>query len=90
MLGTEIRYRKYLEEDKAAVLQYGPDLVIGTTSLDSFAKEQGIPAIYYTNNISSRPVFFAAGAGTVLGMVDGLLRKKQVFREMKEYFATLP
>lgn len=90
MLGTEIRYRKYLEEDMKAVIKYEPDLVIGTTSLDSFAKERGIPAIYYTNNISSRPVFFAAGAGTVLGMVAGLLGRKDVFRKMKEYFTTLP
>jgi len=86
MLGTEIRYRKYLEEDMQAVLDYKPDLVIGTTSLDSFAKEQGIPAIYYTNNISARPLFFAAGAATVLGMISGLLGKKEVFRKMKEYF----
>ncbi len=60
--------------------------MIGTTSLDSFAKECGIPAIYYTNNISSRPLFFAAGAATVLGMISGLLGKKEVFRRMKEYF----
>ncbi len=89
MLGTEIRYRKYLEEDMQAVEEYEPDLVIGTTSLDSFAKERGIPAIYYTNNISARPLFFAAGAGTVLGMVAGLLGRKEAFRKMKEYF-TLP
>ncbi|NTW82690.1 MAG: chlorophyllide a reductase subunit Y [Chlorobiaceae bacterium] len=86
MLGTEIRYRKYLEEDMDAVVRYEPDLVIGTTSLDSFAKERGIPAIYYTNNISARPLFFAAGAATVLGMVSGLLARKDVFRKMKEYF----
>ncbi|NTV20975.1 MAG: chlorophyllide a reductase subunit Y, partial [Chlorobium limicola] len=88
MLGTEIRYRKYLEEDMDAVIRYKPDLVIGTTSLDSFAKERGIPAIYYTNNISARPLFFAAGAATVLGMVSGLLARKDVFRSMKEYFTT--
>jgi chlorophyllide a reductase subunit Y len=87
MLGTEIRYRKYLEEDMQAVIDYDPDLVIGTTSLDSFAKERGIPAIYYTNNISARPLFFAAGAATVLGMISGLLGKKEVFRKMKDYFA---
>lgn len=86
MLGTEIRYRKYLEEDMQAVLDYEPDLVIGTTSLDSFAKERGIPAIYYTNNISARPLFFAAGTATVLSMIAGLLGKKEVFRKMKEYF----
>ncbi|MBM3163629.1 MAG: chlorophyllide a reductase subunit Y [Chlorobi bacterium] len=86
--GTEIRYRKFLEEDIDAVMRYKPDLVIGTTSLDSFAKEQGIPAIYYTNNISARPLFFAAGAATVLGMVSGLLARKEVFRSMKEYFTS--
>ncbi|NMW20149.1 MAG: chlorophyllide a reductase subunit Y [Chlorobiaceae bacterium] len=86
MLGTEIRYRKYLEEDMQAVIDYEPDLVIGTTSLDSFAKERGIPAIYYTNNISARPLFFAAGAATVLGMISGLLGKKEMFQKMKEYF----
>lgn len=86
MLGTEIRYRKYLEEDMEAVRHYQPDLVIGTTSLDSFAKEQGIPAIYYTNNISARPLFFATGAATVLGMISGLLARKDAFRAMKEYF----
>ncbi len=90
MLGTEIRYRKYLEEDMDAVIRYKPDLVIGTTSLDSFAKERGIPAIYYTNNISARPLFFAAGAATVLGMVSGLLARKEVFRSMKEYFMSPP
>lgn len=73
-----------------AVIRYKPDLVIGTTSLDSFAKERGIPAIYYTNNISARPLFFAAGAATVLGMVSGLLARKEVFRSMKEYFMSPP
>lgn len=87
MLGTEVKYRKYLEDDQEAVLKHRPDLVIGTTALDSFAKEQGIPAIYYTNNISSRPIFFASGAASVLGMIAGLIGKKDVYRKMKEYFA---
>jgi 3,8-divinyl chlorophyllide a/chlorophyllide a reductase subunit Y len=86
MLGTEVRYRKYLEEDEDAVVKYSPDLVIGTTALDSFAKERGIPAIYYTNNISARPIFFASGAASVLGMIAGLIQKKDVYRKMKEYF----
>jgi chlorophyllide a reductase subunit Y len=86
MLGTEIRYRKFLEDDMQAVEEYAPDLVIGTTSLDSFAKERGIPAIYYTNNISARPLFFAAGAATVLGMLDGLLKRKDAWQVMREYF----
>lgn len=85
-LGTEVRYRKYLEEDQEAVLRHRPDLVIGTTALDSFAKEQGIPAIYYTNNISARPIFFASGAASVLGMITGIIAKKGVYNKMKEYF----
>jgi chlorophyllide a reductase subunit Y len=88
MLGTEVRYRKYLEEDQEAVLKHRPDLVIGTTSLDSFAKELGIPAIYYTNNISSRPIFFASGAASVLGMIAGLIEKKEIYTRMKDYFET--
>ena len=75
-----------LEEDEEAVVKYAPDLVIGTTALDSFAKERGIPAIYYTNNISARPIFFASGAASVLGMIAGLIQKKDVYRKMKEYF----
>ncbi|TCD47919.1 chlorophyllide a reductase subunit Y [Chlorobium sp. N1] len=86
MLGTEVRYRKFLEDDMAAIEEYAFDLVIGTTSLDSYAKERGIPAIYYTNNISARPLFFAAGAATVLGMLGGLLRRKEAWKTMKEYF----
>lgn len=86
-LGTEVRYRKYLEEDQEAVLQHRPDLVIGTTALDSFAKERGIPAIYYTNNISARPIFFASGAASVLGMIAGLIAKKDAYKRMQEYFA---
>ncbi|ACF10799.1 chlorophyllide reductase subunit Y [Chlorobaculum parvum NCIB 8327] len=86
MLGTEVRYRKYLEEDMEAVLEHKPDLVIGTTSLDSFAKEHGIPAIYYTNNISARPIFFASGAASVLGLIAGLIEKREIYGRMKEYF----
>lgn len=86
MLGTEVRYRKFLEDDMRAIEEHAPDLVIGTTSLDSFAKERGIPAIYYTNNISARPLFFAAGAATVLGMLAGLLRGRERWTAMKEYF----
>jgi chlorophyllide a reductase subunit Y len=68
------------------VLEHKPDLVIGTTSLDSFAKEHGIPAIYYTNNISARPIFFASGAASVLGMIAGLIEKREIYGRMKEYF----
>ncbi|NTV47619.1 MAG: chlorophyllide a reductase subunit Y [Chlorobiales bacterium] len=86
MLGTNLRYRKFLEEDRRAVLQHNPDLVIGTTSLDSYVKELGIPSVYYTNIISSRPFFFAQGAAITLGLINGLLKKRPVYEKMKAFF----
>lgn len=86
MLGTDLRYRKYLEEDRRAVLQHKPDLVIGTTSLDSYVKELGIPAVYYTNIVSSRPIYFAQGATAMLQLINGLIRKRAAFEKMKAFF----
>ncbi|MBC8042729.1 MAG: chlorophyllide a reductase subunit Y [Rhizobacter sp.] len=86
MLGTELRYRKSLEEDRRAVLKHAPDLVIGTTSLDTYVKEQGIPAVYYTNIISSRPIYFAQGASIMLSMMQSLLQKRPVYEKMKQFF----
>ncbi len=86
MLGTDLRYRKYLEEDRRAVLQYKPDLVIGTTSLDSYVKELGIPAVYYTNIVSSRPIYFAQGASAMLQLMHALLGKRTAYQKMKAFF----
>ncbi len=86
MLGTDLRYRKYLEEDRRAVLQYKPDLVIGTTSLDSYVKELGIPAVYYTNIVSARPIYFAQGASAMLQLMHTLLGKRGAYQKMKAFF----
>lgn len=86
MLGTELRYRKTLEEDRRAVLKYKPDLVVGTTSLDSYVKELGIPAVYYTNIISSRPIYFAQGASVMLDLIQSLMKKQPAFEKMKRFF----
>jgi len=86
MLGTDIRYRKFLEEDRRAVLEHNPDLVIGTTSLDSYVKEMGIPAIYYTNIMSSRPIYFAQGATTVLTLISGILKQRGIYEKMQAFF----
>ncbi|MCS6989453.1 MAG: chlorophyllide a reductase subunit Y [Chloroherpetonaceae bacterium] len=85
-LGTELRYRKYLEEDRRAVLKHKPDLVLGTTSLDSYVKEQGIPAVYYTNIVSSRPIYFAQGASAMLDLIQSLIRRRGAFEKMKRFF----
>ncbi len=86
MLGTELCYRNYLEEDRRAVLKYKPDLVVGTTSLDSYVKELGIPAVYYTNIISSRPIYFAQGASMMLDLIQSLIQKRPAFEKMKQFF----
>lgn len=85
-LGTELRYRKTLEEDRRAVLKYKPDLALGTTSLDSYVKEQGIPAVYYTNIVSSRPICFAQGASAMLDLIQSLVQKRSAFEKMKRFF----
>ena len=46
-----------------------PDLALGTTPLVQAAKEQGIPAVYFTNMVSARPLFGAAGAGALAAIV---------------------
>lgn len=60
--GTQaVIYRKTLEDDKAAMERWSFDLIIGTTTLAAYAKEKGIPAVYYTNILSVRPLFLAGG-----------------------------
>jgi chlorophyllide a reductase subunit Y len=79
-------YRKTLEEDRRAVLNHKPDLVVGTTSLDSYVKELGTPAVYYTNIISLRPIYFAQGASTILELIQSLIQKQSAFENMKRFF----
>ncbi len=86
MLGTRVQFRKFLEDDMAAVEKYQPDLVIGTTSLNEHLKDQAIPSVYFTNIISSRPLFFAHGAQTMLMLIQNLIRQKPVYKRMKDFF----
>ena len=45
--------------------EFEPDLAIGTTPVVQKAKEPAIPALYFTNLISARPLMGAAGAGSL-------------------------
>jgi chlorophyllide a reductase subunit Y len=54
-----------LEQDLAAVREFRPDLAIGTTPVVQAAKEARIPALYFTNLISARPLMGPAGAGSL-------------------------
>lgn len=85
--GTEqIVYRKSLEDDRQALTQWSFDLVIGTTSLAHYAKELGIPSIYYTNILSVRPFFLAGGMIASISMAKDLLGRKGLYSQMLEFF----
>ena len=45
--------------------EYAPDLAIGTTPVVQAAKTRAIPALYFTNLISARPLMGVAGAGSL-------------------------
>jgi chlorophyllide a reductase subunit Y len=84
--GVTIQFRASLEQDKAAVDAVKPDLAIGTTPVVQHAKQQSIPALYFTNLISARPLMGAAGAGSLAQVVNAALASKSRFDRMTAFF----
>ncbi len=84
--GTFVQFRASLEQDLAAMMDVRPDLAVGTTPLVQKAKELGIPALYFTNMVSARPLFGAAGAGSLAGIVAAQTRGAPRFARMVEFF----
>jgi chlorophyllide a reductase subunit Y len=84
--GVRVNFRASLEEDVAAIEEFGPDLAIGTTPVVQHAKAQAIPALYFTNLISARPLMGAAGAGSLAQVVNGAMANKDRFARMTEFF----
>ena len=84
--GAHVQYRASLEQDMAAMLDVRPDLALGTTPLVQKAKELGIPALYFTNMVSARPLFGPAGAGALAGIVAAQTRGAERFRRMVGFF----
>lgn len=82
----EIVYRKSLEEDVAALDKYPPDLVLGTTPFASIAKERGIPAMYFTNQLASRPFFLSGGMAATLGFIGQTAARGERYQWMQEFF----
>jgi 3,8-divinyl chlorophyllide a/chlorophyllide a reductase subunit Y len=83
----EIVYRKALEEDMSALDRYKPDLVLGTTPFAAAAKERGIPALYFTNQLASRPFFLSGGMAATLGFIANALQSGERYRAMQSFFA---
>ena len=84
--GTHVQFRASLEQDMAAMMDVRPDLAAGTTPLVQKAKELGIPALYFTNMVSARPLFGAAGAASLAGIVAAQTRGAPRFARMVEFF----
>jgi chlorophyllide a reductase subunit Y len=84
--GVRIQYRASLEADLEALHEFGPDLAIGTTPVVQKAKEAAIPALYFTNLISARPLMGPAGAGSLAQVVNAALGNQSRFDEMKAFF----
>lgn len=84
--GTHVQYRASLEQDMAAMKDVRPDLALGTTPLVQKAKELGIPALYFTNMVSARPLFGPAGAASLAGIVAAQTRGRERFGRMVSFF----
>lgn len=84
--GVQVQYRASLEQDIAALQEFQPDLAVGTTPVVQKAKEMAIPALYFTNLISARPLMGPAGAGSLAQVVNTAIANKQRFDQMNAFF----
>jgi chlorophyllide a reductase subunit Y len=84
--GVKVKFRASLEDDCAAMEAVQPDLAIGTTPVVQKAKERGIPALYFTNLISARPLMGPAGAGSLAEVVNAAMGNKARMGKMREFF----
>jgi chlorophyllide a reductase subunit Y len=85
--GVRVQHRASLEQDLAAMQEFQPDLAIGTTPVVQKAKTMAIPALYFTNLISARPLFGVAGAGSLAQVINAAIASKPRFEAMKAFFA---
>jgi chlorophyllide a reductase subunit Y len=83
--GCHVQYRASLEQDAAAMDDVQPDLTIGTTPLVQKAKERGWPGIYFTNMVSARPLFGAAGVSAMANIVKTHTANDR-FKQMVDFF----
>jgi chlorophyllide a reductase subunit Y len=84
--GVRVQFRASLEQDLAAFEEFGPDLAIGTTPVVQHAKQRSVPALYFTNLISARPLMGPAGAGSLAQVINAALGNKGRFDQMSAFF----
>jgi len=84
--GVRVQFRASLEQDLAAVSEFKPDLAIGTTPVVQKAKQLSIPALYFTNLISARPLMGGAGVGSLVQVVQSAIANRARFEVMTSFF----
>jgi 3,8-divinyl chlorophyllide a/chlorophyllide a reductase subunit Y len=84
--GVAVKFRASLQDDCAAMEGFRPDLAVGTTPVVQKAKELGIPALYFTNLISARPLMGPAGAGSLQQVVNAAIGNADRMVKMKGFF----
>jgi chlorophyllide a reductase subunit Y len=87
--GTHVQFRASLEQDIAAMLEFKPDVAVGTTPVVQKAKEMATPALYFTNLISARPLMGPAGAGSLAQVINAAAAGKARMDEMNVFFASV-
>lgn len=85
--GVKVKYRASLEDDLEAFDEFKPDIAIGTTPVVQKAKELSVPALYFTNLISARPLLGPAGAGSLAQTINAALGNAERFEAMRTFFA---
>jgi 3,8-divinyl chlorophyllide a/chlorophyllide a reductase subunit Y len=81
-----VQYRASLEQDLAAMREFKPQLVIGTTPVVQAAKQARTPSLYFTNLISARPLMGPAGAGSLAQVINAALGNQARFDAMSDFF----
>jgi 3,8-divinyl chlorophyllide a/chlorophyllide a reductase subunit Y len=84
--GVQVQFRASLEQDLAAMREFRPQLVIGTTPVVQAAKQSNTPSLYFTNLISARPLMGPAGAGSLAQVVNAAIGNQARFTAMSEFF----
>jgi chlorophyllide a reductase subunit Y len=84
--GVYVQYRASLEQDLAAMHEFKPQLVIGTTPVVQAAKQANTPALYFTNLISARPLMGPAGAGSLAQVINAAIGNQARFDAMSAFF----
>lgn len=83
---VEVRFRASLEDDLAAMEAFAPDLAIGTTPIVQKAKEKNIPALYFTNLISARPLMGPAGIQGLADLINRAMGNSERMGRMGAFF----